>query len=147
MCKAVGALSKKRVCPKRTTSAHLRSERLKAIQSKASPSSGEAFSRQSKSTSQYEKRPAFSRPSVHFISSGRQDFPDRSAAERSIASKPQQKRPAFSRPSVHFISSGRQDSNLRSPGPKPGAVTGLGHAPSAVSGGKDSPNYSVCNFT
>ena len=105
------------------------------------------FSRQSKSTSQYEKRPAFSRPSVHFISSGRQDFPDRSAAERSIASKPQQKRPAFSRPSVHFISSGRQDSNLRSPGPKPGAVTGLGHAPSAVSGGKDSPNYSVCNFT
>ena len=37
-----------------------------------------------------------------------------------------------------FYLSGRQDSNLRSPGPKPGAVTGLGHAPSAVSGGKDS---------
>ena len=27
------------------------------------------------------------------------------------------------------LSSGRQDSNLRSPGPKPGALTGLGHAP------------------
>jgi hypothetical protein len=35
------------------------------------------------------------------------------------------------------LSSGRQDSNLRSPGPKPGALTGLGHAPSVKSGCKD----------
>ena len=33
----------------------------------------------------------------------------------------------MSRPS---ISSGRQDSNLRPPGPKPGALTGLRYAPS-----------------
>ena len=44
-----------------------------------------------------------------------------------------------------FFLSGRQDSNLRSPVPKTGAVTGLGHAPSSKSEGKDSPNYSVCN--
>lgn len=30
-----------------------------------------------------------------------------------------------------FFLSGRQDSNLRSPVPKTGAVTGLGHAPSS----------------
>ena len=35
------------------------------------------------------------------------------------------------------LSSGRQDSNLRSPGPKPGALTGLGHAPIVKSGRKD----------
>ena len=43
------------------------------------------------------------------------------------------------------LKSGRQDSNLRSPGPKPGAVTGLGHAPCSKAGGKDSQFYSLCN--
>ncbi len=44
-----------------------------------------------------------------------------------------QKAPAFAEASLYL--SGRQDSNLRPPGPKPGAITGLRYAPNRFSAG------------
>ena len=37
--------------------------------------------------------------------------------------------PAINGEDLYYCQSGRQDSNLRPPGPKPGAMTGLRYAP------------------
>ena len=44
------------------------------------------------------------------------------------------------------LSSGRQDSNLRSPAPKAGALTGLGHAPNAKAVANIRPFFLLQSF-
>ena len=44
-------------------------------------------------------------------------------------------------PKEFSIKSGRQDSNLRPPGPKPGAMTGLRYAPSNFCGVAESKGF------
>jgi hypothetical protein len=44
---------------------------------------------------------------------------------------------------LYFYWSGRQDSNLRPPGPKPGAMTGLRYAPNSLPGCKSKGSGSI----
>ncbi len=51
-------------------------------------------------------------------------------------------------PKEFSIKSGRQDSNLRPPGPKPGAMTGLRYAPSNfLTKPAESAESQIYNFT
>lgn len=45
---------------------------------------------------------------------------------------PENKNPLLLFAEEDFMLSGRQDSNLRPPGPKPGAMTGLRYAPNSL---------------
>jgi hypothetical protein len=60
-----------------------------------------------------------------------------SFTQSSVTSVVTKKKPPLNCFRAVVISSGRQDSNLRSPAPKAGALTGLGHAPIVKSGRKD----------